>query len=69
MNYQDQFLKSCVNGGEQVAMYLVNGIKLQGIIVGYDAYSVMLKGSVVQMVFKHSIATIVPNKMIAWSKE
>lgn len=47
-----------------VSIFLVNGIKLQGKIESFDQYVIILKNSVNQMVYKHSISTIVPSKAI-----
>lgn len=50
-----------------VAVYLINGIKLSGIISAYDASTLLLKDSkstVEQLIYKHAISTVVPNKVI-----
>jgi len=52
-----------------VSIFLVNGIKLQGCIVSFDPYVVLLKNSVVQMIFKHAISTILPSQMIEFPLE
>jgi host factor-I protein len=39
-----------------------NGIKLQGTIVGFDQYIVMLKNVTTQLVYKHAISTVVPSR-------
>lgn len=57
---QDPFLNDLRRSRTQVNMYLVNGIKLQGKIDGFDQYVVVLRNNVQQMVFKHAISTIVP---------
>jgi len=57
---QDPFLNSLRKEGVQVAIYLVNGIKLQGQVESFDQYVVFLKNNVTQMVYKHAISTIVP---------
>lgn len=58
---QDSFLDSLRLAEVQASIYLVNGIKLQGSIVAFDQYVVMLRGQVTQMVYKHAISTIVPS--------
>jgi len=63
-NLQDSFLNSLRKERVQVAIYLVNGIKLQGKIDSFDQYVVMLKNSINQMVYKHAISTIVPSRSI-----
>lgn len=49
----------------QVSIFLVNGIKLHGVIDGYDEHVIMLKNAITQMVFKHAISTVVPSKIVA----
>ena len=43
-----------------VAIYLHSGIKLQGIIVGFDTWAILLRSptSITQMIFKHAILTV-----------
>ena len=57
---QDPFLNALRKEHVQVAIYLVNGIKLQGQVEAFDQYVVLLKNSITQMVYKHAISTIVP---------
>jgi len=57
---QEPFLNSLRKGRTQVSIYLVNGIKLQGHIESYDQYSILLRNSVSQIVYKHAISTVVP---------
>jgi host factor-I protein len=62
---QDPFLNALRKEHVQVAIYLVNGIKLQGQIDSFDQYVVLLKNTVTQMVYKHAISTIVPARAIS----
>ena len=57
---QDPFLNALRKERVPVAIYLVNGIKLQGQIDSFDQFVVLLKNSVSQMVYKHAISMIVP---------
>lgn len=59
---QESFLNMLRKEGMQVAIYLVNGIKLQGEIESFDQYVIILKSNISQMVYKHAISTIVPSK-------
>jgi host factor-I protein len=59
---QDAFLADLQKESAPVSVFLVNGIKLHGIISDYDDHVVMLKGTIVQMIFKHSISTVVPGR-------
>ena|SRR3990167_1345600 len=62
---QDPFLNSLRKEKIPVSIYLVNGIKLQGVIESFDQFVVLLKNTVSQMVYKHAISTIVPSRNIA----
>ncbi|MFZ5502580.1 MAG: RNA chaperone Hfq [Pseudomonadota bacterium] len=64
LQLQDPFLNTLRKEHVQVAIYLVNGIKLQGHIDSFDQYVVLLKNTVTQMVYKHAISTIVPVRSI-----
>lgn len=62
---QNPFLNTLRKEHVSVSIYLVNGIKLQGTVESYDQYVILLKNSsVIQMVYKHAISTIVPSKLI-----
>jgi host factor-I protein len=47
-----------------VAIYLVNGIKLQGQVEEYDNTVILLKNSVSQMIYVHAISTVVPARNV-----
>ncbi|MCP4271733.1 MAG: RNA chaperone Hfq, partial [Gammaproteobacteria bacterium] len=51
-----------------VAIYLVNGIKLQGQIDSFDQFVILLKNTVSQMVYKHAISTVVPTRNVKLSQ-
>jgi len=61
---QDPFLNALRKERVPVAIYLVNGIKLQGQIDSFDQFVVLLKNSVNQMVYKHAISTVVPARNV-----
>ncbi|HET6631635.1 MAG TPA: RNA chaperone Hfq [Rhodanobacteraceae bacterium] len=61
---QDPFLNALRRERVPVAVYLVNGIKLQGTVESFDQFVVLLRGQVNQMVYKHAISTIVPSRNI-----
>lgn len=61
---QDPFLNLLRKEHAPVSIYLVNGIKLQGNIESFDQYVVLLKNSVIQMVYKHAISTVVPTRSV-----
>lgn len=62
LSLQEPFLNLLRKEKVPVAIYLVNGIKLQGEVDSFDQYVIMLKNSISQMVYKHAISTIVPSK-------
>lgn len=57
---QEQFLNDLTKSGEQVAVFLINGIKLHGVIEKFDGQVLFLKNAITQMVYKHAISTVVP---------
>lgn len=61
---QDPFLNALRRERVPVAIYLVNGIKLQGVIDSFDQFVVLLRSQVSQMVYKHAISTVVPSRPI-----
>lgn len=66
---QDPYLNALRRERVPVAIYLVNGIKLQGQVESFDQFAVLLKNTVTQMVYKHAISTVVPTRQIKWSEE
>ena len=63
-NLQDSFLNTLRKEHIPVAIFLVNGIKLQGQIESFDQYVVILKNAINQMVYKHAISTVVPARAV-----
>lgn len=59
-NLQDIFLEELRKEKTTVSVFLINGIKLHGIVDSFDEHVIMLKNAVTQMVFKHAISTVVP---------
>ena len=56
---QDQFLNAARRAGASVSLFLLKGVRLQGQISGFDAYSLTLKrGDTEQLVYKHAVSTI-----------
>lgn len=56
------FLKKLCEENSPVSIFLVNGIKLQGQLENFDQEVLLLKGGSSQLIFKHAVSTIVPNK-------
>ena len=65
---QEPFLNVLRKERVPVAIYLVNGIKLQGQIESFDQFVVLLKNTVSQMVYNHAISTVVPSRPVKWSQ-
>ena len=59
---QDNFLNSVRKTKNPVTLFLVNGVKLQGVITWFDNFSVLLRREgTVQLVYKHAISTVMPS--------
>ncbi len=60
-NVQDVFLNKIRKEKMSVTVFLVNGVKLQGIVTWFDNFSLLLRREAqVQLVYKHAISTIMP---------
>lgn len=60
-NVQDVFLNHIRKNKLPVTIFLVNGVKLQGIATWFDNFSVLLRrDGHTQLVYKHAISTIMP---------
>ena len=58
---QDLFLNTLRRGKTPVTMFLVKGVKLQGMITWFDNFSVLLRrDGQSQLIYKHAISTIMP---------
>ena len=61
-NLQEVFLNNVRKSHVAVTVFLVNGVKLQGVITWFDNFSVLLRREgTVQLVYKHAISTIMPS--------
>ncbi|WP_317128335.1 RNA chaperone Hfq [Sphingomonas baiyangensis] len=62
---QDQFLNALRRSKTPVTMFLVKGVKLQGIVTWFDNFSVLLRrDGQSQLIYKHAISTIMPSGQI-----
>ncbi len=60
-NVQDVFLNTLRKTKNPVTVFLVNGVKLQGIVTWFDNFSILLRrDNMSQLVYKHAISTIMP---------
>lgn len=51
-------LENLYNEKLPVAIYLKNGIKLLGLIVGFDSHVILLKDTSIQLIYTHAISTV-----------
>jgi len=64
-NVQDVFLNHVRKNKFSVTVFLVNGVKLQGIITWFDNFCVLLRrDSHSQLIYKHAISTVMPAQPI-----
>ncbi len=70
-NLQDTFLNHVRKGKVPVTIFLVNGVKLQGVVTWFDNFCVLLKrDGQVQLVYKHAISTVMPSAAVTlWDGE
>ncbi|MDJ0683453.1 MAG: RNA chaperone Hfq [Alphaproteobacteria bacterium] len=62
-NLQDAFLNGVRKSKVPVTVFLVNGVKLQGVITWFDNFCVLLRrDQLSQLVYKHAISTIMPSQ-------
>ena len=60
-NLQDTFLNSVRKSNTPLTIFLVNGVKLQGVVSWFDNFCVLLRrDGQSQLVYKHAISTIMP---------
>jgi host factor-I protein len=63
LSLQDHFLNSVRRAKLPVTIFLVKGVKLQGVITWFDSFSLLLRREgASQLVYKHSISTIMPSE-------
>jgi host factor-I protein len=58
---QNEFLNTLRKERVPVSVFLVNGIRLAGLIQSFDQYSIRLQGTPPQLVLKRVVATVVPD--------
>ncbi|MBI4687825.1 MAG: RNA chaperone Hfq [Nitrospirae bacterium] len=63
-NLQDVFLNSLRKEKIPVTVFLINGARLKGVIKGFDNFVVLLKEGPQQLIYKHAISTIVPDRNV-----
>ncbi len=70
-NLQDTFLNQVRKSKTPVTIFLVNGVKLQGVVSWFDNFCVLLKrDGHAQLVYKHAISTVMPQQPVTlWDGE
>jgi len=63
-NLQDNFLNQIRKDKTPVVVYLANGVRLKGTIKGFDSFVIVLKETTQQLIYKHAVSTIVPEKEV-----
>ena len=64
-NLQDVFLNTVRKGKTPLTIFLVNGVKLQGVVTWFDNFCVLLRREgQIQLVYKHAISTIMPGQPV-----
>jgi len=61
-NLQDNYLNQLRKDKIPVLIYLTNGVRLKGVIKGFDNFVILLKENTHSLIYKHAIATIVPER-------
>ena len=64
-NLQDTFLNTVRKSKTPLTIFLVNGVKLQGVVTWFDNFCVLLRREgQIQLVYKHAISTIMPSQPV-----
>lgn len=64
-NLQDTFLNHVRRNKVPLTIFLINGVKLQGVVTWFDNFCVLLRrDGHSQLVYKHAISTIMPNQPV-----
>lgn len=65
-NLQDQFLNAVRKQRIPLTIFLVNGVKLTGVVTSFDNFCVLLRrDGHAQLVYKHAISTIMPGQPVS----
>jgi host factor-I protein len=62
LNLQDTYLNQLRREKTPVVIYLTNGVRLKGMIKGFDNFVILLKDISQSLIYKHAVSTIVPEK-------
>ena len=69
-NLQDLLLSKLRRSRMGATVFLVNGFQIRGEIRGFDAFAVVIYSEgKQQMVYKHAISTVVPERPLSWEED
>ncbi len=69
-NLQDVLLNNARIDHVPVTIFLVNGVKLQGTVKGFDNFVLMLDvAGMQQIIYKHAISTVIPSALLKMSDD
>lgn len=61
---QDNYLNQLRKDKMPVVIYLTNGVRLKGVVKAFDTFVILIKESTQQLIYKHAVSTIVPERDI-----
>ncbi len=64
-NLQDLFLNQLRRDKIPVTVYLTNGVRLRGLIKGFDNFVIVLKEANEQLIYKHAVSTVAPERPVS----
>ena len=64
-NLQDAFLNQVHKEKNSVTVFLINGVKLQGVITWFDNFYILRRDGQSQLVYKHAVSTIMPSQNVS----
>ncbi len=62
LNIQDTYLNQLRRDKTPVIIYLTNGVRLKGVIKGFDNFVILVKDISQSLIYKHAVSTIVPER-------
>ncbi|EDS77859.1 RNA chaperone Hfq [Clostridium massiliodielmoense] len=69
-NLQDLFLNNARINKISVTIFLTNGYKLEGLVKGFDNFTIILDSNSKQMmIYKHAVSTIIPKSPILFTNK
>ncbi|MCI4626195.1 MAG: RNA chaperone Hfq [Candidatus Magnetoovum sp. WYHC-5] len=63
-NLQDTYLNVLRKEKVNVTVYLMNGVRLKGMIKAFDSFVIILQEQKQQLIYKHAVSSIVPDQDI-----